>query len=402
MNKVDRLIIQYLYISFMVFAFFASESSYLAQNIIVPYFPFSPVYIHLALTLFTMLLIIYFIVDREIYFDLIALFLFVRLGFSILPAVYIGTAGDTLGRVTVPLITFLAYFIGRQYKGKFKDVLYANVFFALILAVQTYYTVKYMVVPHISLYALYIKIPIASSNAIAAFITPCIFLVLLGYKKNSVLKYVAMILLFVAVVLTTSQGAFLVMAGTVMIYFLYLNKKIDLRIKIALAFLVMMAVVLAYAILDQSLSVFTHQRSDLIQTDIILWADHMLFGNGMVYAGRGAGSHNIVIDLLVQNGLIGMILYIVPLVMVFKRLFEKKSRSSQSIGIFLLAAFLYSMIETSYFSYVNDMIFWFMAGAAVSLSRTESEPPEFVQSRETAADRMTSDMGTEENEPLRI
>lgn len=402
MNKVDRLIIQYLYVSFMVFAFFASDSSYLAKNIIVPYFPFSPVYIHLALTLVVLLFFVYFSADREIYFDLIALLLFVRVGASILPAVYIGAAGETLGRVTVPLITFLAYFIGRQYKGKFKHVLFANVFFVLILVFQTYYTVKNMVVPQKSEYALYVKIPIASSNAIAAFITPCIFLVLLGYKKNSVLKYVAMILLFVAVVLTTSQGAILVMAGTLLIYFLFLNNKIDLRIKIAFAVLTVMAVVLAYAILNLSLSDFTHQRSTLIQTDMVLWADHLLFGNGMVYSGRGAGSHNIVIDLLVQNGLIGMALYIVPLVMVFKRLLEIKIRSSQSIGIFLVAAFLYSMIETSYFSYVNDMIFWFMAGAAVSLSRTENEKPEFASNLETSADRSTSDMRTEDKKPLQI
>jgi hypothetical protein len=386
----------------MVFAFFASESSYLAQNIIVPYFPFSPVYIHLALTLLATLFIIYFTVDREIYFDLIALLLFVRMGASILPAVYIGAAGETLGRVTVPLITFLAYFIGRQYKGQVKWVLYANVFFVLILAVQTFYTVRNMVVPNASEYALYIKIPIASSNAIAALITPCIFLVLLGFRRNSALKYVVMALLFVSVVLTTSQGAFLVMAGTALIYYLYLNKKIDLRIKIAFAVLIVMAAILAYAILNRSLNELTHARSSLVQKDMMLWTEHMLFGNGMVYAGRGAGSHNIVVDLFVQNGLIGLILYIVPLVMVFKRLLEKKIRSSQSIVIFLIAALLYSMIETSYFSYVNDMIFWFMAGAAVSLSQTANEKQEFVSQTDTSGDCLTPDIVAEEKNPLRI
>lgn len=397
MKNTDQLIILYLYLSFLLFAFFASETSYMVQNIIVPYVKYSPIYIHLALTICVVFLILYQTVNRKISIDPIAMLLFARLGISIIPAIYIEAASNTLGRVTVPLITLLAYFIGRQYKGNIRSIINANAIFVLILAIQTFYTVKHMVVPNIIYYEQYVKIPLASSNVIAAFITPCIFLIFIGYMRNSIMKYIMVCTLFSAVIVSTSKGAFLVLAATAFIYFVFLNNKIDIRIKIISAVFLLMSAIVLYALLNKSLSDFTHQRSDLILDDIKLWTDHIFIGNGMVYEGRGAGSHNIVIDLLVQNGLIGLISYVVPLVIVFKQLFKNRIKSSLCIGLFLVAALLYSLIETSYFSYSNDMIFWFMAGVAISLSQSENQKLENISEKQIVDNYCTAEISCGKN-----
>jgi len=366
-KKLDLQITSYFFISIIIFAFFASESSYLAQNIIVPYINMSPLYIHLAVTCILIITIVLFIKVKEIWLDLIFVFLCMRIASSIIPLFYISEAFESAGRVTVPIIAALAYFIGRQFTGDLRNIVKINIIFTVIISLQTLFTVQNMVVPHPSLYTQYVKIPLASSNLIAAYLTPSIFLTLAGYTGRWYIKYSVIALAFLALIASTSDGGILILSLMFIVYKVYLNKNFKLT-KVFVTLAIILGVI--YALINgESLSKLTHGRYDLIIKDLSKWTDHLFFGNGMIYEGRGSGTHNIFVDLLVQNGLIGLFLYAAPLLILFKKIANEKYNQVLGFKLYLVAALLHSLIETSYFNYINDMFFWFITGVMISHTR---------------------------------
>lgn len=375
-KKTDKIINFYFFLSIILFSLFMSESSYLAQNVIVPYINISPLYIHLGITIIVLILILIIKGGNGINIDTIFAFLVARIVISILPLVYAEGALETIGRIAVPIISALAYFIGRQYKGKLDSIVKINMIFVSILSLQTIYTVRNMVVPNIIYYAQFVKIPIGSSNLIAAFIVPCMFLVVSFSDMRWIIKLPTIIISFIAIIESTSMGAIIISAVMLVLYIIFFNDKIALGIKVFLTFIVsvitMIYILFAFDY-DYSLDYLTHNRYSLFISDLKLWTEHILLGNGMVYEGRGSGTHNILVDLLAQSGLIGFFLYLVPLIKVFTGLINNTNKRFLCLKMYLVAAFLHSLIETSYFNYTNDMLFWFMSGITISLIQFEND-----------------------------
>lgn len=374
--KTNKIIIIYFIISIIIFSLFMSESSYLAENIIVPYVKISPIYIHFAITIVIILLILLVTGGKRISIDIVFVFLVSRIVISILPALYSSAAYETIGRVTVPIISALAYFIGIQYRGRLYSIVMINVIFGLVLSFQTIYTVLNMEVPHISLYAQYIKIPIGSSNLIAAYIVPCMFLLISFSKMKGIIKLPIIIVFFISIIGTTSIGAILITAIMSIMLLFFSNNRISKKVKIISLLLITLASTIYVGYLlgnGNTLDDLTHNRYSLFIEDIKLWSKNILLGIGMVYEGREAGTHNILVDLLVQGGIIGFFAYIIPLSIVFKIIFKNKDKVYLCVKLYLVASFLHSLIETSYFNYINDMLFWFMSGITLSLIRNSSK-----------------------------
>jgi O-antigen ligase len=365
-SKSDKLIQFYFLISILIFSFCTSQSSYLAHNIIVPYIPIPADYIHFGISLIMLIGLIIFLTKKYLIFHSVCCFLFAWVLVCLVPIMYIDETINSLGRITVPIISMIAFFIGLQYKSKLNNIINIIMLFTTILSLQTIYTVKYMIVPHTLLYAQYIKIPLASSNLIAAFIVPSIFLILIGYSGKWYIKWVVVIISLIAVILSTSDGAILVLFATLMIYFLFIKNKLDKKTKLFLLIMLSSGFILFVLINYQALDEITHHRYGLIVRDLKLWMDHIIFGNGMHYEGRESGTHNILVDLLVQNGIVGFILYICSLIIIFKEINKNKNKQLMGLFLYLIATFIHSLGETSYFNYSNDMLFWFIAGVAVS------------------------------------
>lgn len=387
--KTDKIISVYFFLSIILFSFFMSESSYLAQNVIVPYVKASPLYIHLGITIIVLILILIIKRGYRINIDIIFVFLVARIFISILPVVYIEGALETIGRVTVPIISALAYFIGRQYKGKIDSIVKINMIFVGILSLQTMYTVKNMVVPNIIYYGQFIKIPIGSTNLIAAFIVPCMFLIITFSDMKRKIRYPIAIISFIAIIESTSTGAIIISAVMLILYIIFFNDKISLSMKVFFVLLVGVATMIYILfILDYNytLDYLTHNRYGLFLSDLKLWTEHILLGNGMVYEGRSSGTHNILMDLLVQSGLIGFLAYLVPLIKVFTSLIKNTDKRFLCLKLYLIATFLHSLIETSYFNYINDMLFWFMSGIALSLIQIENKKERAASTKSKSID----------------
>lgn len=365
----DKIIEFYFFVSILLFSFFMPENSYVAENVIVPHIKVSPLYIHFFLTI--VIIIILFLLKRrsKILIDDIMMFLFIRIVISIIPVLYIENATESFGLITIPIISAFAYLIGRQLRRGVNSITKSHILFLVILSAQTLYTVTNMVVPNIIYYEQHIKIPIGSSNLIAAYIVPSMLLIFFSRNFNRNLRYFVFIISFLSVVASTSIGALLILIIMSIIYYVYLNNKVGLSIKLSGVFIGLVAiVVMSWIVISFNLSIsdLTHQRSDLIMSDVKLWSKHVFLGNGMVYAGRGAGSHNILIDLLAQSGIIGFLLYTIPIFLVLKKLLISKDYLMIGFKMYLISTLLHSLIETSYFNYTGDMLFWFMCGVSIS------------------------------------
>lgn len=367
MNLKNNLILNYYFLSLIIFSFFADDNSYLVENIIIPYIHQSFLGIHFTLSV-VIIIMLFLIRTKKIIIDCILVFLISRIVCSLIPILYIDILNEPLGRLSVPIIALIAYYIGRQYTGQIDEIVKINVMFMIILSIQTIYTVVNMTVPYDYLYAQYIKIPLASSNLIAAYINPCIFLTLASYHGKSIIKFLLLIISFITIILTTSTGAILIFSFMILIYYIFLNQNINKRIKIVSGIILISSLTVFLWNYDSSLNTLTHGRSDLIFNDLEGFYNNVLFGNGMNYENRGSGTHNILIDLLYQNGIVGFILYIIPLTVIFTGIYSNKSIKTELLGctLFLTTAFFESLIETSYFNYSNDMIFWFMAGITIA------------------------------------
>ena len=367
MNLKNNLILIYYFLSLIIFSFFADDNSYLVENIIIPYIHQSFLGIHFTLSV-VIIIMLFLIRTNKIIIDCILIFLISRIVCTLIPILYIDVLNEPIGRLSVPIIALIAYYIGRQYTGQINEIVKINIMFMIILSIQTIYTVVNMTVPYDYLYAQYIKIPLASSNLIAAYINPCIFLTLASYHGNLIIKFLFLIISFITIILTTSTGAILIFSFMILIIYIFLNQNINKRIKIVSGIILILSLTVFLWNSDSSLNTLTHGRSDLIFNDLEGFYNNVLFGNGMNYENRGSGTHNILIDLLYQNGIVGFVLYIIPLTVIFSRIYSNKSIIPELLGctLFLTAAFFESLIETSYFNYSNDMIFWFMAGITIA------------------------------------
>lgn len=368
--KSDKVINIYFFISIIIFSFFMSESSYLAENVIVPYVKISPVYIHLLVTIVVSIVVILIKRKDMINIDIIFFFLVARIFLVIIPVIYIEGAAETIGRVTVPIISALSYLIGRQYKGEVESIVKINMIFTTILSLQTIYTVKNIVVPNIIYYGQFVKIPIGSTNLIAAFIVPCIFLIIPFSGMKRIIKYPVVIISYISIIESTSTGAVYISAIMLILYIIFVNDKLDSKISFFLILIVsIFTMIYAMFSFDSTYTwdYLTHNRYSLFVSDLKLWTKHILLGNGMIYEGRGAGSHNILVDLLVQSGVIGFFAYLIPIIKIFVTVIKNIDKEFLCLKMYLIATLLHTLIETSYFNYINDMLFWFMSGVTISL-----------------------------------
>ena len=120
--------------------------------------------------------------------------------------------------------------------------------------------------------------------------------------------------------------------------------------------------------LYETINALTSNRLNIYIAEIKRWAEHMFFGNGLTYKSGYPRSHNWVIELLVQSGVIGFTIFITAIAIWCNKV-KKHLRGNnlvKSSFYSCLVTLFQGLAEVSVFTITIDLLFWFMIGLSIS------------------------------------
>lgn len=198
-------------------------------------------------------------------------------------------------------------------------------------------------------------------NIVAAvFVLPIVLLLynIIYEKKNRIINAGLLFLFVLAVVMTGSRGGFvgMLISASVLIFAFLSDKRIKLAYKIAATVLIIFALFEIYKYLmeaygdylTRSLS-FTGDtgggdgRTAIWAERLFLLTESPLLGCGMIFdrgLWHGWANHNTYIQVLYGSGFIGLALFIIPLVIIYRRSNNKLIMSALFFSVFIPIFFL--------------------------------------------------------------
>ena len=380
--RQDSIINVYFFITILIFCF-VSTGGYIYGEQILPdpitfYISSNPIYIHFKLTIFILILLI--IVNRGHFMvDIVSILLFFKIFISMVSLVYNPIAISFFGRISYHIISLIAYFIAIQFKSSKNEIIVkVMTIFAIIVSIQVIFTSLYYfnnmnIVINDELYKHYLRIPIAASNVIAAYLVPSFYLIAFNLKTKKHMKIILLSTVFVAVILTKSTGGIVVFITVFVLSKIILSKK-NASLKMFFSLMTMMLYFIIVIANNTDVNLILNGRLDVYKFVINNWEQHMLFGSGMIYEGTFTGAHNIIFDTLNQSGIIGLLVLVTSFIIILKKMFHmKKDKDIQGFLFFIISFLIYSMGEVCYLNYVGDVLFWFLCGIGMNTVYRERE-----------------------------
>jgi O-antigen ligase len=213
-------------------------------------------------------------------------------------------------------------------------------------------------------------IPIGNSNAIASKII-ALFAFLKCVEKDKKSKVMYLFLLLVAVALTKSRGGVLTALASIGLVFFWKGKVSTKNIIKLVAALLLIGVGFYFFkefssigefIFSASTSTVTG-REGLWRNGLRIFCYHPLFGNGFSDLVVNNNPHNFIIDTLMRSGIAGIILMIS---IVGGFIYKVKNYTTDNYVrgciCFALCLLAQGLVEIVLFSYVHDMMLWFVLG----------------------------------------
>ncbi|HET53776.1 MAG TPA: hypothetical protein ENN33_01005 [Ignavibacteria bacterium] len=118
----------------------------------------------------------------------------------------------------------------------------------------------------------------------------------------------------------------------------------------------------------EAINALTSNRINVYSSEILRWSDHFIFGNGLAYQVGSPRSHNWIIDLLVQSGLVGTFLYFSSLTIWYLKIhiYRKVNRVINACFWAVIIFLLQGLAEVSIFTITVNIILWSIIGLSVS------------------------------------
>lgn len=373
MTKTEKLAVAYGAVSLLFFLITATPQDYLYRNISVPFLSLNINIgiVHFIISIFMLMFIAVEIKGNGLRFDAVALLLFMRFVHYLLMTLFSESALGSMGSLVIPASTLVAYLICSNCSLRSNiPIVTMYACFIIILGAQLLYTV-----PRISsmpgyyqaAYALYVKVPIGSSNVIAGYLVPSLLLVVIGLSVKPLYRAAFFIMGCYLIYLTTSDAAWLFLIIGLFIWGLVrfgprLRKKVLVLTALLIAFV---GLTLFFAASSIDFEALTHERASYWVELFKRSFESPLFGHGFGYADHNQ-AHSILIDTFYEGGMLGLTLYIAAVALVLKKAYSVPD--VKCMAVFITILFLFQCEETCYFDYRGDIIFWMTCGFAVSLA----------------------------------
>lgn len=283
----------------------------------------------------------------------------------------------------VPFMPII-YVIYSNYYGKIQIILRLLIVFCIIIVFQEVLTAIFNGFSFESNeFKNFLRIPMAHSNIIAVFLLAILIL----YIKNHTIKIESLIIISIllfGILLTKSRGAILFLLGWICVM-MYQKKYEHISVN-AIFFLISLALIFSLIIIfspDVQMILFETSISDPYfwskatsgRTDLFLLALMQIIMNPWLGSGIGVteynigyevvntGVHNIVLDYIVQSGIIGLLLYSIAIYNVFLNKSDlNNNKINKAINLSVIVILAYSMMEVCYFNYSCIFLFWMLCG----------------------------------------
>lgn len=396
LDRIDKYKLAF-FIIFALVSLFTSE-----RELLIPfYFRIS------STTLLMGVFIIFFILlvlNRRISLDFISIMLLVRVVTLLIPLTYTEIMQGYWGNYLAIIGSFMAYLISSQISIKWKKdysiliqrvlMIFLNI--ASIQVIFMYFTLgKEYRHLNINLFKFYLVTPIGASNYIASIILPLLIIIFYIDIKNKY-KVISIILAFIALVIIQSKNAIFVLLlfiayRLIKKYIIAIketneNKKLAIFLKLhifitgvsilylAFDYLLVewnMGLVYSNGSIYNVINALSSNRLNVYLNELLRWKNHLLLGNGLAYETGLVRSHNWLIELLVQSGLVGLTLYLGALVSWYKRIYAYLKSSKLMIAVFygIIIIFIQGFAEVSVFTLTVDVMLWFLIGLSISESK---------------------------------
>lgn len=353
-------------------------------NIIVPYLPVKVSVAVFGLTLFGLALTL---TNKKIKVDIILLLLGLRLLLYLIPAAYVQES-YSIGTTLAVLQCLFLYFIGLNFKGSYNILIKIMIIFSLIIIGEELYVLFYR---NLSFSSPELKhfmvLPLGRYNYLTCFLLPIYFMVDNYYKgkKNLPLKILYTVIVLIGILATGSKLALLLF----ILYFLFKFLKIVLHFKfskdnliyVSCGLLTLLIIsVLGFFNLFEDFSVLhkffqfsTYEpRLKVYHEGVLLFMEHPFLGRGaapyQIYDAVSA--HNIILEALIQTGIIGTVIYLLCLCVVLKNILRIKDTGFKAVAlVFYFSVLIQGMAEPALFGLCFDTFFWFLIGYFVQQSK---------------------------------
>lgn len=343
----------------------------------------------------------FMVIKKKLAQDTISLLLLIRCGLYLIPLLFTQTMEGYLGNYITVIGSFAAYIIASQFWRNSKDnyLLIINkvvIIFLSIASLQVIY--MYFLLGNayealnINLFKYNLITPVGGSNFIACVILPLlVFVFYSNIKKRT--KIISIALGLIALLIIQSKNAIFVL----IIFSIYIgirkyfqslkgikeNKKFV--IFVSLFFIVCGSFVLFYFInyllikwnmglsysggsIYQVINALSSNRLNVYSSELLRWTEHFIIGNGLGYETGTTRSHNWIIDLLVQAGLMGFSVYLFILFIWYKKVhpYRNSNKFIKAAYYSIIVIFIQGLAEVSVFTITIDVLLWFLIGLSIS------------------------------------
>jgi O-antigen ligase len=356
------------------------------------------IYIIVAI-LFLTTIVIGIISLKRYYIDVILILLYFRMLINLIPMLS-GDYQHFWGNYLLIVADFFIYFIASQNSiHDFNKIIKIIYIYALIICAQvvvTYFHIGSIVNYFNLAYKSLMIVPIGASNYITCIILP-ILIALVGSSSLKNRNFLFLSILLVGIVLAKSRGAFIILI--VFIIFALLEifmKNIKHRKVINLIFMSLLLFGISIVLIQKVIPDYNMQLSELIngyssimngekginslssgRVEIFNdtfsnFVESPIWGHGPSYSDDKSRSHNIVLDLLYQSGILGTLAFLLIIIYWFNKI-NKYRKNDESIKFsywFCITMLIQSLVEINLLSAIgSDFLFFTIMGLSVARIR---------------------------------
>lgn len=332
--------------------------------------PILPLYIVILLT-FVFVVLLCTLKAAKI--DLIGMLLVAPLIIHLVNSLYMGISSDFYVHYATSILSLCVYLISINMNKSLKYIEKMFLLFFVVLSIQI--VVEYALSGSVESHYAFkhdMRIPIGESNALTTKLLP-FFAILFSVERNKTKKIVLASFTFFVVALTRSRGG-IVDFICVLSFLLLWRGKINVVFVLKSVSLFLFLGIIFYFFFNSEFGQTVFLRDDhsilerFVRWDkcVDLFWNHPILGNGFYYNVLADNPHNVVVDLMMRSGLVGIFVALVILINLLARLRGNLANEYVRGGfVGLVALLIQGCVEIVFFSYVHEIIIWTIVGYLV-------------------------------------
>lgn len=361
---------------FLLFITFFSANSATSNNgVVIPFVKFNTTYLVFGLIIVCCIAILF---NLKLKIDILCPLLFSRIILCLIPLLYMEAYPTFVGRFTVACFPFFIYLIFLNFSIDIKKISKIFIALGIVLSIQCFcaYTIivkKGYASYSSSWYKDFFVIPIGATNDLSAILIPLLIFGDLTIDNGSK-RWLYNFAIILSIFLCKSRTG-VILTGLYFVIRLFLKSR-DKYQTIKLILMVMACITLSILLLSHNSRIFHFMigyaqsgsitmnrlfsgRLDIFATYFQIIKSHMIFGNGVCYEQVGIEfkPHNIILQILYENGILGLLIFSSIATVSIKRIIRARrdNKYYYAFSIALPFIFINALVEDVLLTYFMEL-----------------------------------------------